>query len=418
MLDIDFRWIDAGSSVDQLSSVTMAELKITVDDLALTTHVDRHSHSRSIRAPLYPIAEWLAAWWWPLFYEHGEWNIGTDSGYLKRHDLSYAAPGFALPSVVLQPTGRFLDVRARRSTPTYSSVEFLTEGTRSIPVADTQAHLTEFIAAVVDRLHEREVEGTALQADWAAISDLRDDEQTFSRLAGSFGLDPFDTNEADATAISDLADTTEMSLLEDLLSLAPPTQATAVLESIRRVCQDVERQDSPGTWADLASAAPDPSPSLTPWQAGYETARWLRSRLQLDGQPVAFEGNLAVPTVDLHLDRSRLTGIVSSRSPACALRARPAVARRFAVARSIGGFLLRATAGPALLTTMKTDRQARSRSFAAELLAPAQGLRDRLGGQSGWIESETVDEVAEEFEVSSFVVCHQIENHGLGHVTY
>jgi alkanesulfonate monooxygenase SsuD/methylene tetrahydromethanopterin reductase-like flavin-dependent oxidoreductase (luciferase family) len=48
---------------------------------------------------------------------------------------------------------------------------------------------------------------------------------------------------------------------------------------------------------------------------------------------------------------------------------------------------------------MRTDRQARSRSFAAELLAPKEGIRERLGERSGWIDSETVDELADEFNV-------------------
>jgi len=50
------------------------------------------------------------------------------------------------------------------------------------------------------------------------------------------------------------------------------------------------------------------------------------------------------------------------------------------------------------------------------LLAPERGLRDRLAGRSGSIDSETVDELADEFRVSSLVIAHQIANHGLGRV--
>jgi Zn-dependent peptidase ImmA (M78 family) len=68
---------------------------------------------------------------------------------------------------------------------------------------------------------------------------------------------------------------------------------------------------------------------------------------------------------------------------------------------------------------METDRQARARSFAAEFLAPAEGIRRRLGQPEGeWVEEDTIDELAQEFDVSSFVIGHQIRNHNLGQVAF
>lgn len=58
-----------------------------------------------------------------------------------------------------------------------------------------------------------------------------------------------------------------------------------------------------------------------------------------------------------------------------------------------------------------TDRQAQSCAFAAEFLAPAALLKERL--RHTHIHPDEVDELAGEFGVSSYVVRHQIRNHNL-----
>lgn len=74
----------------------------------------------------------------------------------------------------------------------------------------------------------------------------------------------------------------------------------------------------------------------------------------------------------------------------------------------------RTTHGPAILSGLATDRQAQSRAFAAEFLAPAEASRKEL--RSERIPLDDVDDLALEFGVSSYVVRHQIENHGLAQI--
>ena len=57
--------------------------------------------------------------------------------------------------------------------------------------------------------------------------------------------------------------------------------------------------------------------------------------------------------------------------------------------------------------------QRAARAFAAELLAPAAALERRV---SGWVNDHDVEQLADEFLVSPQVICHQVENHGLGYV--
>jgi Zn-dependent peptidase ImmA (M78 family) len=63
-----------------------------------------------------------------------------------------------------------------------------------------------------------------------------------------------------------------------------------------------------------------------------------------------------------------------------------------------------------LVTGAYTDRQKMERAFAAELLAPAKGIAERLGGTPDVVLLEDLEEVAQYFRVSPMVVEHQVEN--------
>ena len=68
-------------------------------------------------------------------------------------------------------------------------------------------------------------------------------------------------------------------------------------------------------------------------------------------------------------------------------------------------------AGLGILASMETARQARSRTFAAELLAPAASLRPRLAERGAT--EDVVCALGQEFDVSPWVIHHQIRNHDL-----
>ena len=86
--------------------------------------------------------------------------------------------------------------------------------------------------------------------------------------------------------------------------------------------------------------------------------------------------------------------------------------RRFLLGRALHHWLYATKRGsPQRLLTKGHDwLQASSRAFAAELLAPARALSRRLAGGADW---ERHAELADEFEVSSMVIAHQIANNRL-----
>jgi Zn-dependent peptidase ImmA (M78 family) len=90
-------------------------------------------------------------------------------------------------------------------------------------------------------------------------------------------------------------------------------------------------------------------------------------------------------------------------------RSGPDVAQRFTVARALWS-LLYAPDRPYLVTAGQAWRQKVERAFAAELLAPAEGLAEVLGGELGLISMEELEEAEQHFNVSSLVIQNQIEN--------
>lgn len=216
--------------------------------------------------PLYPIAEWLTSWWWSIFHEYGEWNVDGDAEYLQRHDVAFATAGFVYPSVLLQPTGRFLEVRPRRLPRQHSLIEFLAEGGKHVNLDQARSEFARLIVAVVEKLRRMNLQGSSAETDWEAIAGMTADEMAFSEVAGRFGLDPFDTRGEDAAAIERLAGVAEQDFRDDLFSLAPPGSAEELLGTIHHACQRVAGEKPAPAWADLAQ---EPT-AIVDWRSALE----------------------------------------------------------------------------------------------------------------------------------------------------
>ena len=109
-----------------------------------------------------------------------------------------------------------------------------------------------------------------------------------------------------------------------------------------------------------------------------------------------------------------IQGLVAAGSPGCVVANGRETTQRFLLARALGDYLGRTTDTPAILSGLATDRQAQSKAFAAEFLAPAEALRQRLGGEQ--VSPDGVEDLAYDFDVSGYVVRHQIENHNLAQI--
>jgi Zn-dependent peptidase ImmA (M78 family) len=62
------------------------------------------------------------------------------------------------------------------------------------------------------------------------------------------------------------------------------------------------------------------------------------------------------------------------------------------------------------VTSAHTHRQAIERAFAAELLAPADGILDLLQSPPEAASDEELEQIADHYGVSSMVIGHQLRN--------
>ena len=414
-----FGWVDAGPSPDILTQHTMATLSIEAGGTTVTSVLDRGNrlYTDEVVVPLFSVAEWFITNWWHLWYEIEDTGSGQRPEFESRHNLAFAGDGFVLPRLTMSPASGRMQLRWAAYKPQHARIEFVDGGSERVTRAELESELRNLIDAVIKRLHGRPDTAPAansLARDWHAVNSLDADEIEFSRAAALLGLDPFDVQDDVADGIVTFWARTEPSLREDALATASEyAQLPWLAAWFDGVLQALEAEEHGKDWADVRRALPPAPLGLEPWMRGYTLARTTRDRLGANGGRFDFSpsGPMAIPHRPSQPPSTRIHGLVAAATPACVTVPRGQTGTRFLIARALGEFLGRSTPGASLLSSLSTDQQAQSRAFAAEFLAPAETLRQRLAGSD--LEPERADDFAHEFGVSSQLIRHKVRNHDL-----
>ena len=416
---MEFDWVDdAPRSSDALAQSTMATLAIEVDGRTVTSLLDGHRSSRNhVVVPLVHVAEWLVGNWWRILYEV-ENERTPRSGFAEAHDLAFVGEGFLLPKLTIASVAAGqMRLRWTGHQPSHSEIVFTEQGEAYVDRPAFEDAAQGIVEATLGKLADAGLSAEFLQEDWAAIQSANEDEREFCRAAALLGQDPFAVPPPLADQIIEFWGRVEPSVREDALATASEEDEEDLAALAIWLTDALERLGSSngGTaWGDVrrtlsASSAPQP------YQRGYELARALRAQLTpcSDRYDFATHGAHALPSIEMRSPSAHIQGLAAAHSPACATLARGA-GRRFLLARALGDYMDTSTQGPAILSGLATDRQAQSRAFAAEFLAPAAILRQRLPRRRAY--PEEVDDLSAELDVSSYVVRHQIKNHGLAEI--
>ena len=409
-----FNWVDAPPAPDERARTTMAALSIRVGNATITDVLDRprRINRGHVVVPLCCVAEWLTCNWWHIFHEVED-TREQKPDFEARHDLAFAGDGFVLPRLAMAPTPERMRLRWSPYKPPHAPIEFVAEeGETDVARADLEGQCRNLIEAALERLRSRGIDSGAFADEWTAINTLDPDERAFARAAALLGVDPFGVSDHVADAITGLWEGADPSLRDDALAAASADSVHRMSAWLTRSLEALERAESGGDWPVIRQALPQGT-AAAPWEQGYDLARTARNRIGAGDSRFDFPptGPRSLRWSETQPPSARVHGLTAADAPACVTAPRSETGERFLLARALGDYLDRSEPGPALLSSLATNRQARSRAFAAEFLAPAESLRRRLNG--GPVEPETVDELGLEFGVSSLVIRHQIENHRL-----
>ncbi len=253
----------------------------------------------------------------------------------------------------------------------------------------------------------------------------------FCKTAAGLGWDPYALDDSQCALVCRLEEALNGAVFEEAVAVmnvhhleTDLAAITAAVEAGKSTCLPLERLRSIRPRVLKGAASPD----REPWAAGYALARHVRRELDLDGTPLSSMADLAIalsedPDRLAEVTRSRdfgaailVDGVVTSNDtglPAFAVRSGRDHTRRFQFCRDLAE-VLASPDSDALVTRAQSDRQQRSRAFAAEFLVPSAALRTRVSRPV--LDEDDVDELAAEFGVSSWTVAHQLRNHGIARI--
>ncbi len=434
-----FEWHDGGAIAGPELAATFARLEITIDGLRATRAIDRSSQSvrDALYVPLYPVAEWLARSYWRLLAEP-ENRCGA-GGFADAHDLARADRAYALPALWIVPAGESVRIRLHQRRFEHQPLELIEEGERWVSGELLRKEVWRLIEAVRGRLRDRRVERTLLDE----IAERRAAEEgdaalaRHCRLAASLGADPDELPEPVAETLERLEGELPSATLEELCATVGPAelaQSAGWLAQVREQLAAGERRPSGRpAWPrvmELAPARPRPSFPIAelreavrdasrgsrsgpPWRWGYAAAERVRPVIgRMSADPVELLPSVLVDKMD---GIRALVFAPDGNEPRIAVTARTQTGQRFARARALFHVLVTGAREPRLVSNARTELQMAGRAFAAELLAPVARIRERLP-TDGEVDPDTLEEIASELGVSTEVVRHQIENHGLARI--
>jgi hypothetical protein len=417
-LGIKISWL-SGELDDQRETATFAALSILIDGVQLTRLYDRKSGGQrdSVQVPLYPLTVGLAANWWALLYEPRKSN--EDLAFDSRHRLDVYMRGFVFPPIALWSAGEEALVvetpLADASGP--NLVELLAPPLQTPDVihrTEVEQNLIDLVQTTLARLRGRSIEHRALEEDWRRIlkSMADPEERSYCITAGRLGLDPYDPDNPDLTTFS-------RGISPDLFGDVCEAARTDELKEISRWIRENEKRLRKSPKIDISQYGPPPKVDLSvrPWEEGYKAAEHLRTVLGIkSGDPKRalkslFDGALDNGMYVLPVGPSAIEALTLRKTDhmQIGVQKRIPLQRRFHACRATYLAWHCAEGQQAGITIAKTRRQQASRAFAAELLAPAELLRERAGSHG--LTPDDIGAIAREFECPEWVLIHQAENH-------
>lgn len=428
-LRFEVEWLPTTEVTAPELAATWASLAIYVGDECITQVEDVRTGSarKRVFVSLYPLTEWIVYNWWflsshsrPTLVPTAEWSFArrrypwepVRPRWVPSHSLRGAGDGFHWPDLALVPDGDlmqvvwFSDARPAES----DRIRYLSAGETWLQKAGVLEALGHLVETIRTRLEQEGIKGTPMQVEWRELAALDDEEKAYFESAARLGIDAASpvADESALAAMVQVAGRIDAALLGDLFDAAGTWELTESTEWVKAASDQYHRRAGRQPQAAPLLAAAPLAPDR-PWKAGYLDASQFREQLGFapsEGFPI----EKFIQAVQVDRESHHIQGL-TGRSKPLVVHARHTVSgRRFTSARALWHFSFGGQ-NLALITDAHTSKQRRIRAFAAELLAPAAGIRHALDKSPDVPVTQTdIQRLADLFEVGPRVIEHQIWN--------
>jgi hypothetical protein len=432
-LDIDLRveWLEAPDVTTPELAATWARYELWVGDRCVTQVEEEGGNlRRAVYGSLYPLAYWVATNWWlltshirPSEVETTYWtwpNVGTYP-WLRQHNMRGAGDGMAWPNLTLVNEGSIARVTwAPDAQDTVRPVRFVSGGRALIQTDSFLRELIRIVDNVLDRLQDQGLPKTPLAEEWEAIVGAGAEEVDFCKTVARLGLDPYSVSDQITNDVMNVASSLPPEVVSDFFDSADPAALLEAAQWTRRAMTGASRATTKARErisvlheSTLSDVREDVESTFErPWEYGYAMARQLRSARGIETTD-AFDVSPWVGLSDVSAPSNGIQGFVAVEHDQCGLvSGMPHLGitgRRFSQARALGRVLARPSQRNFVLSAAHGDDERIARAFAAELLAPAEGIRqclDVIGKQ----DYSAMEAIASRFKVSSWVIWYQYDN--------
>ena len=343
--------------------------------------------------------------WWRVFYRLDE--------PFRLYALTAEVVPEPLPGALfLKALGDFIELSARPAQDPALEPSLKTE----LALKPAQ---TLFLEGLIDPVARYLDRGRRFDRPVQALLDrLRDvldydNEARFARTAGALGLSPHDLPDRLFDTVRDLISAIpEESARLEFASATLPETLDATLDWVRHELGNHRRTNRFEGLRRHRSVRK--KTGVAPWDVGKQQAEAVRAQLRwgedrpaggVAGLDKAFGGGGFQPSAPADDPLRGFRGPVDG-DPVIVVRESGPARITFLIARAIGDYLGYDDA-EAPVSELRTDRQAMGRAFAAELLAPADGVIHMIDQ-----EGQTKLAVARHYGVDLPIVTYQYANHG------
>jgi len=420
MKEFEFKihsWLEGASPIELAVTNNFLSILVSGEIISDVFHQSNKSTANGVYLPLYPIAEWIAANWWRLLFECNRQRGNEDFRYC--HNLSFSGEGYFLPDLSFLPETDVVNLEWKKRSINNGELQFLGQGQTKVPFDDIQSEFASFIQIVIERLETLGIQDTPLQKDWEAIRKAYNDqeEKDFCIACAQLGIDPYVVTEEQAQCIIDsheiLHKNVDVNEFFNAVSMKSITESTEWLakisndKSIKKKANDLFRE--------IKERIPVFN-DYQPWKRGYKEAQWVRANFfSTNFMLNDFYSMIEDTTHYEDIPFDFCMAVTKTSDDLNPTFIHPGRVSHFHAGRLLGNYIHSSENTCKLMTKLYTPEQKYSRAFAAELIAPAESLRNDLKGKYCVCDDDIV-ELSQKYQINDSVIRHQIENHKLAEI--